>query len=222
MAYSKRENNILIGSKEIKSSFPNEKNSLNPSNPLLEDGTDNSEKEYRLQRRMGRQFSINFHPSKDHKFYKVIIPYNFERKIYHINKKEIEFYENKHYLQKKLTEFNESAAFNIEKDYEPRFIQRLCLYVPAFFVAIFLFYISLIFISFFSFNPIIIYNTYSWIKKGYSSVKMFKFILFEKFKIKEIHKILNDENSSKFCTENKLKWLLGQSGYWLEVQKLIE
>ena len=50
---------------------------------------------------------------------------------------------------------------------------------------------------------------------------MFKFILLEKWKIIEINQILEKENNSEFCIENKLKWKLGQSGYWIEIQKLI-
>jgi hypothetical protein len=58
--------------------------------------------------------------------------------------------------------------------------------------------------------------------KVYKSIKMLKFIFLEKSKIKEVHKILNKENVTDFCRENKIRWILGQSGYWLEVQKSIE
>jgi len=221
MSSGNKENKLNIGSKE-KSSINNERNSVNPFNNLCEESADHSDRDYRYQRRVGRQFSINYHPSKDNKFYKVIIPYNFDLKKYWINKKEIEFYENKKYLERKLVEFNDNSAFNVDKEFEPELKQKLCLYLPTTILSFIVIYLAIIMVCFFSFNPIIIYTVYTWIKKGFRSLQMFKFILFEKFKIKKIHKILDDENNSKFCVEKKLKWILGKSGYWLEVQKLIE
>jgi hypothetical protein len=221
MASSAKDNKFFIGSKD-KSEIFNERNSLNPFHTLNEESCDQSDKEYRYQRRIGRQFSINCHPTKDNKFYKVIIPYNFDLRKYWISKKEIEFYENKMYLEKKLVEFNDNPAFNIDKLFEPKLKLKICLYVPTIFLSLIVIYLALILIAFFSFNPIILYTVSTWIKKGFNSLKMFKFLLFEKFKIKEIHNILKEENNSKFCAENKLKWILGKSGYWLEVQKLME
>ena len=221
MASSVKDGKFLIGSRR-KSELINERSSQHAFNNLGEEPADLTDKEYQYQRRMGRQFSINCHPTKDNKFYKVIIPYNFDLKKYWINKKEIEFYENKKYLEKKLMELNDNPAFNIDKIFEPKFRQKLCLYMPTVLFSIIIFYLALIFIAFFSFNPIIIFTVFTWFQKGFSSLQMFKFILFEKFKIKEIHKILNEENESSFCVEQKLKWILGKSGYWLEVQKLIE
>ena len=48
---------------------------------------------------------------------------------------------------------------------------------------------------------------------------MIQFIFLEKFKITEIKKKLQIENNTKICEQNKVKWILGQSGYWLELQK---
>jgi hypothetical protein len=222
MASEIKESKYLGSSSKGKSQFLNEKNSSIPLNNLIDDSGDPSERDYKFQRRMGRQFSINCRPTQDNKFYKVIIPYNFDLKKYWINKKEIEFYENKRYLEKKLVELNDNPTFNIDKIFEPRMGQKLCLYLPTIFLAILTAYLALILIAFFSFNPVIIYTIISWFVKGLKSLMMFKFILFEKFKIKEIHKILDEENKSPFCVEHKLKWILGMSGYWLEVQKLIE
>jgi len=221
MALSLKDSKFLIGSMK-RSELLNDRSSQHPSNNIGEEGADLIEKEYQFQRRICRQFSINCRPNKDNKFHKVIIPYNFDLKKYWINKKEIEFYESKKYLEKKLMELNDNPAFNIDKVFEPKLGQRLFLYMPTLLLSIVVLYFALIFTAFFSFNPIIIFTLFTWFQKGFSSLQMFKFILFEKFKIREIHIILNRENESPFCVEHKLRWILGKSGYWLEVQKLIE
>jgi hypothetical protein len=200
------------------------KNSLNPTEGPLNTDYELSEPQslgiYRG--RIARQVTINAHPSRDNKFFKVIIPYSFDQKKYTINKKEIEFYENKKYLFEKLKYFNNIETFDIEKDFNPKHLQKVCLYVPFFLICIIVIYLAIITSALFSFNIMVMFTLGTWIRKGYNSLQMFKFILLEKFKIKEIHKLLKEENDTRFCINHKLKWILGQSGYWLEVQKLIE
>ena len=205
---------------------PTHKNSVNQPNILHE--SDNSEnvsdrdREFKYERRMGRQFSINVHASKDNKFQKVIVPYNFDKKLYAIKKEEVEFFEKKKYLKEKLDLWNVNPAFNIEHQFEAKGRQNIYLYVPTIIIFILVIYLSIVLCAYFSFNIIVIYTVGSWLKKGYNSLQMFKFILLEKFKIKEIHKIINEENNCDFCINHKLRWSLGQSGYWLELQKLVE
>lgn len=197
--------------------------SLNDNNNEDEKSDINSENiEYRYERRLGRQLSINKNFFRDEKFNKVIIPYNFQKKMYDIKDKDIEFYENRDYLKEKLKEFNTNPNFDIEKIYNPKSIfQKLKIYLPITIIMIILIYIGIIVSIFFCFNPIVIYTIYSWIRKGYNSLRMFKFILLEKFKMKEIHKIIDNENISEVCKMNKIIWKIGQSGYWLEVQKIL-
>jgi hypothetical protein len=195
-----------------------ENNSLNPGGIMEEE---DYEKEYKYRGRIGRICTINANPSKENKFYKVIIPYNFDKKKYTIKKKEIAFWENKNYLLDKLEKFCNIPAFNIEKEYQATKLQKFTMYLPVVFICLILIYIVLVLAALFSFNPILLYTLYSWIKKGFHKLQMFKFILLEKWKIVEINKILEKENYSEFCIENKLKWKLGQSGYWIEIQKLI-
>jgi len=186
------------------------------------DFENNDELEYRYERRLGRQFSINHNFLRDEKFNKVIIPYNFQRKKYDIKDKDIEFYENRDYLKEKLSEFNNNPDFDIEKIYYPkRFSQKLKIYIPIITIMIILIYIGAIITMFFCFNPIVIYTIYSWIRKAYNSLRMFKFILLEKFKMKEIQKMIDNENISEICRLNKIIWKIGQSGYWLEIQKIL-
>lgn len=178
--------------------------------------------EYMYERRIGRQYSINYNVFRDEKFNKVIIPYNFQKKKYDIRDKDIEFYENKDYLKDKLHEFNWNPYFNIERTYAPKTLgQKLKIMLPQMIILIILVYIGSIICLFFSFNPMVIYTLYSWMKKAYSSLKMYKFILLEKFKMNEIKKIIEEENNSEICKINKILWNIGQSGYWLEVQKII-
>ena len=199
--------------------------SLNNDENFLNTGDDRSScgpQSSGYRGRIARQVTVKVHRPKDNNFYKVIIPYNFDKKRYLINEKEIEFYENKKYLMEKLTIFNETDSFQIEKDYSPKPLQKLCLYVPTILLCIIFLYLGIVLSAFFSFNIVVMVMLGIWMRKGYNSLQMFKFILLEKFKIKDIHKILNEENTTSFCSNNKLRWILGQSGYWLEIQKLVE
>jgi hypothetical protein len=204
--------NILVNTDQI-----DQKSNCNESNIGSE-----SEKDYNYERRMGRQFSINVHPSKDNKFYKVIIPYNFEKKQYTIKRKEIEFYENKNYLLERLGYFCRIPAFNIESKFKPHSMQNISIYLPIIGISVLFLYLAFVSFTIFAFNPVIIYTVFNWGKKGYNFAQIWKFKKLENYKIEEIKKILEKENSSNFCIDNKLKWILGQSGYWIEIQKLLE
>lgn len=177
---------------------------------------------YLYERRMGRQVSIYVHPSRDSKFYKLIIPYNFEKKMYYIKEKEIEFYEHKQYLLDKLQVFNSNTVFDIEKTYKAKGFKKLKLYLPTIFILSILIYISILVLLMFFLNPMVIYTLYSWNRKAFNSLRMYRFILLEKYKMKEIMLNIENENKSNECEEKKIKWIVGQSGYWLEVQKLVD
>lgn len=217
------ENNHLNGNEKDDFEILKSRLSLNDkTNDEEKSDMDIENLEYRYERRLGRQLSMNQNFIRDEKFNKVIIPYNFEKKIYDIKDKDIEFYENRDYLKEKLNEFNINPNFDIEKIYKPKSIaQKLKIYLPIIIIMIILIYIGIITSIFFCFNTIVIYTIYSWIRKAYNSLRMFKFILLEKFKMKEIQKIIHNENISEVCKMNKILWRIGQSGYWLEVQKIL-
>jgi len=180
-----------------------------------------SESEYLYQRRRNEN-DTNIHFFQTEKFNKVIIPYNFEKKKYEIKYKDIEFYESKDYLIDKLEEYNQNPNFDIEKTYSPKnCLERIKIYFPIIFIMIILLYVGLIFTLLSSFNPIVIYTLYSYIKKAYNSLNMFKFILLEKFKMKTLTQIILRENKTKTCISKKITWKIGRSGYWMEVQKNI-
>ncbi len=186
------------------------------------ESSNSSDNNYNLERRMGRECSINVQPSKDNKFYKLIIPYNFEEKIYLITDKEIEFYEHNDYLVNKLKVFNSNTVFDIESSFKAKGFRKIKLFLLFVIILAILIYISLIIITLFCFNPIVIYTLFSWNRKAYNSLRMFKFILLEKYKMMEIKRNIDNENLSKDCQDKKIKWAVGQSGYWLEIQKIID
>ena len=44
--------------------------------------------------------------------------------------------------------------------------------------------------------------------------------LYEKLKKRAINKRLTETNKSKYCLDHKIKWKLGLSAYWLEIEKI--
>lgn len=176
-------------------------------------------RETRFQRRENRNYSINCRPNHDNDLNKVIIPYNFDKKKYQIQESEIEFYEKKNYLLETLRKFNELDSFKIEKKFKASKLQKFCMYTPAILIILLLIYLSIIILTLFSFNPVLIYTIYTCGRKFFHYLNMIQFIFLEKFKITEIKKKLQIENNTKICEQNKVKWILGQSGYWLELQK---
>lgn len=183
--------------------------------------TNQNARETRFQRRENRQYSINCRPNHDNDLNKVIIPYNFDKKQYLIQASEIEFYEKKNYLLDTLKRFNNLDSFKIEKKYEASKLQKLGMYTPTIIIFSIYIYLSVIVLTLFSFNPVLIYSIFIWGKKIFHYISMVQFIILEKFKIKEIKNTLEFENISKICRDNKLRWILGQSGYWLELQKIV-
>jgi hypothetical protein len=198
--------------------FENQRSSINRISKL-EEKNENIENDYIYERRRGNNTSVFFRYDK---FDKVIIPYNFEIKKYEIRNKDIEFYENKDYVINKLIEFNQSPDFDIEKTHLPKnFLEQIKIYFPIILIMIILLYCGLVFTLLSSFNPIVIYTIYSYIKKAYDTLNMFKFILLEKFKMNNLSLIISNENKTNNCISKKLTWKIGTSGYWMEVQKNI-
>ena len=153
---------------------------------------------------------------------KVIIPYNFKEKKYDIDKNEIEFYQKKVYLLDKLSFFNSKKVFKFQEKYTPNLFQNILIIFFDVIIFLFITYLSLIILTLFSFNLVFFYLLYVGYKKIFHLMKKIESFLLEKIKKKEIKNILNCENNSKFCKENNLKWTIGQSCYWLELQKILK
>jgi hypothetical protein len=177
-------------------------------------------KEYSYTRRIGRIVTVA--NNRSNKFNKVIIPYDFDKKKYIIKLKELEFYEHKNYLKEKLDHFCNLNMFQIESNYEPTRCEELLIVMLYSVIVMIIAYVLFIVATLFSYNPLILYTAFNWIKKGYMRVRVYRFVLLEKWKIKRMNTVLQNENNTDFCTNNKLKWILGQSGYWIEIQKLVE
>jgi hypothetical protein len=189
---------------------------------LDDEKSENSEADYLNHRRQREPDSTDNQFFPTDKFNKVIIPYSFENKKYEIKSNDIEFYENKDYLITKLAEYNNNPNFDIEKKYSPRHcLEWIKIYFPICFIMVILLYVGLIFTLLSCFNPIVIYTLYSYIKKAYNSLNMFKFILLEKFKMNTLSQIISRENNTKICISKTITWKIGRSGYWMEVQKNI-
>jgi hypothetical protein len=201
----------------------NEKNSLNaPSTLLVSENTDNINKDYSYARRIGRVVTVNDRAIMNNKFHKVIIPYDFDKKKYIIKMKEIEFYEHKNYFIRKLDYFCNMKVFNIDNQYEPTCCEKFIFFLVYLIIGLIVAYVLFTIATLFSYNLFVLYTALNWFRKGFLRIRVYQFVLMEKWKIKAINKVLYEENRSEFCTKNKLKWILGQSGYWIEIQKLLE
>lgn len=172
------------------------------------------------QRRIGRSYSVNYMNFKNN-LYKVIIPYDFDKNRYVINQKDIEFYENKEYVLDTLETLCENPLFNIEQKLKLEGCKKFLYYLPYILVLITLVYIFLFIIFTVFLNPAIIFIMIYVVKKLHKSFKMMRFIFREKLKMKKINQELDKENNTTFCKDHKIKWVLGQSGYWIEVIKLV-
>ena len=153
-------------------------------------------------------------------FDKVIIPYNFKRNNYSVSDNEIEGYENKEFVLNTLHSYNIQKLFKFDSAYSPSFCERILLYFPMFLLILIILYILISLIILFLFNPLVIYISYKLLKGVYFMNKSIKNAIYEKLKKKAINKKLEETNKSQYCREHKIKWNLGVSGYWLEVEKI--
>ncbi len=166
-----------------------------------------------------RQITV-YYQKYNNNYYKILIPYDFDEKRYFAKKEEINFYEHRDYLMDKLEEFCSNPVFNIEKKIVPKGCwQRFVIHLPKFLFFLVYLYLFIFICLLTFFNPAILTILYFIMQKIYKSLKMIRFVKYEKLKMKEIENILEIENNSTFCKENNIKWVLGQSGYWLEVKK---
>ena len=188
-------------------------------NELLIEDKIERKRNYKFQRREFTKYSKSERAIFVNDLNKVIIPYNFIEKKYDIDKNEIEFYQKKQYLLDKLIYFNSKRVFKFQEKYSPNIFQRFLIILFDIIFFLFIIYLSLIILTLFSFNLVLFYLLFVGFKKLFNLIKTIESFLLEKIKKKEINTILNLENNTKFCKENNLKWAIGQSCYWLELQK---
>ena len=153
-------------------------------------------------------------------FDKIIIPYNFKKNNYSIPDKEIEGYESKEFVLNTLYKYNLQEIFKFDSLYKPSLGEKIFFYIPVFLFILVISYILFYILIMFSFNPLLFYISYRFLRFIFSFIKGLKITIYEKLKKKAINKQLEETNNSKYCIEHKMQWNLGVSGYWLEVEKI--
>ena len=166
---------------------------------------------------------INSIPSKkEKKFDRIIISYNFKKNNYFIEDYELEGYENKEFLLNTLHNFNSQSIFKYDSPYIPTIGERMIFLIPVILLIFILVYIIYILAIISTLNPTIIYILYLCLRLILTLIKKFKNHLNEKFKKKAINKVINDTNESEYCKAHHIKFKLGLSGYWLELESIMK
>ena len=149
----------------------------------------------------------------------MIIPYNFKKNNYSVPDNEIEGYENKEFVLNILHIYNQQKLFKFDSPYQPSCCER-CLFLLPMLIFLIILYGLVYLIIMFMFNPLVLYISYKILKEVFSLIKSIKNTFYEKMKKKAMNKRLDETNRSHYCIEHKIKWNLGESGYWLEVEKI--
>ena len=154
------------------------------------------------------------------KFDKIIIPYNFKKNNYSVNDNEIDGYENKEFVLNTLHHYNNQNIFKFDLPYSPPFCKKILFYFLMLLIVLIILLLLFTLIIIFLFNPLIIYISYRVLKAVFSLLASLKRTIYEKLKKKAINKRLEETNKSKYCRDHKIKWNLGVSGYWIEIEKI--
>ena len=166
---------------------------------------------------------INDAPNiKEKQFDRIIISYNFKKNNYFIADSELEGYEHKEYLLNTLYHFNNQPLFKFDSLYSPTCSERMIFLIPVIIIVLLIIYFLYVLTIICTLNPLIIYISYLCIKIVFIFIKKWKNNLYEKFKKKAIDKVIDETNNSLSCQSHKIKFKLGLSGYWLEVEKTME
>ena len=160
--------------------------------------------------------------NKPKNFDKIIISYNFKKNNYYITDKELEGYENKEFLLNTLYNFNNQEIFKYDSPYIPTCCERILFLVPVIILVCIIIYILYLLTIICTLNPLIIYLDYLILKIIFKLIIKFKNNLNEKFKKKAINKIIDDTNESDYCIMHQIKFKLGPSGYWLQLEKIMK
>ena len=153
------------------------------------------------------------------KFNKIIVSYNFKKNNYFIPNSELEGYKHKEFLLNTLHNYNNQTLFKFDSPYNPSCKERMIFLIPIIIIILIIIYILYILTIICTFNPLIIYLSYLFLKIVFGLVKNIKNRLYEKYKKKAISKIIDDTNDSEYCKINNLLFVLGISGYWLELKE---
>ena len=169
-----------------------------------------------------KKINNNIYNDKPKKFERIIISYNLKKNNYYIDNEEIEGYEHKEFLLNTLHNFNNQAIFKFDSPYIPTCCERILFLVPIIIIVCILIYILYLLTIICTLNPLIIYLDYLILKIIFKLIIKFKNNLNEKFKKKAINKIIDDTNESDYCIIHQIKFKLGPSGYWLQLEKIMK
>ena len=153
------------------------------------------------------------------KFSKIIISYNFKKNNYFISNSELEGYKHKEFLLNTLYNYNNQALFKFDSPYNPSCSERLIFLIPIIIIILIIIYILYVLTIICTLNPLIIYISYLCLKIAFGLVGRVKNRVYEKYKKKAINKIIDDTNNSNYCKINNIQFVLGLSGYWLELKE---
>ena len=168
-----------------------------------------------------KKINNDIYNDKPKKFERIIISYNFKKNNYYIDNEEIEGYEHKEFLLNTLHNFNNQAIFKFDSPYDPTFCERMIFLIPIIIVFIILIYVLYILAILCTLNPLIFYIAYLCIKKFFGIIKKVRNSFYEKFKKKAINKEIKETNNSDYCKKHNIRFKLGLSGYWLELEKFM-
>ena len=157
--------------------------------------------------------------NKRPKFDRIIISYEFNKNKYYIADCELNGYENKEFLLNTLHNFNNMPFFKFDSPYSPTCSERIIFLIPVIIIFLIILYLLYVLTIICTFNPLIIYIVYLCIKLVISLMKKWRKTLYERFKKKAINKIINNTNNSDYCQSHRIRFKLGLSGYWLELEK---
>jgi hypothetical protein len=159
-----------------------------------------------------KRSSFNMIYDRNKKMYTLVLPYDENENKYTVKSNELDFLDNKDYVIQTLKTLNK--IFNVDSMTIPTiwFVLLSVIYIT--------FTISLIYIGFLLsllciFNPLIIIILLLGIYKFIKIMVWAYFKIKEKFRVKMIRNILNEEN--KISLDKKLIWEYGKGGAWLEL-----
>ncbi len=169
-----------------------------------------------------KKINNDIYNDKPKKFERIIISYNFKKNNYYITDKDLEGYENKEFLLNTLYNFNNQTIFKYDSPYNPTCCERILFLVPIIIIVLIIIYLLYVLTIICTLNPLIIYLDYLILRIVFILIKKLKNNLNEKFKKKAINKVINDINESEYCITHHIKFNVGLSGYWLELEKILK
>lgn len=152
--------------------------------------------------------------------FKIIIPFDFEEKCYSVEESSYDFFSDKEYIKRKISQYNNNRVFSIDYRYKLSFFENILYIIPNVVSTILCSYIFIFVIISTIFNlGVIVISIFLLYLINYK-IGNIKFNSLEKMRLKELEDILNKENKTEKCYDLSIKWVMGKNGYWLEIHKI--